>query len=48
MHAQYLLVNDSCDRKAVETVREGLPDLDVVPTLTWKVHGTSRVSPEYQ
>jgi hypothetical protein len=33
MHAEDLLVNDGCDRETVEAVGEGLPQLDVVPTL---------------
>ena len=30
MHAENLLVDDGCDGEAVETVDEGLPELDVV------------------
>ena len=33
MHGEDLLVNDSRDRQAVEAVREGLPQLDVIPAL---------------
>lgn len=31
VHAEDLLVNDGRDGQAVEAVREGLPQLDVVP-----------------
>ena len=33
MHGEDLLIDDSGDRKAVEAVRESLPQLDVVATL---------------
>ena len=33
MHAENLLVDNSRDRKAVEAVGEGFPELDVVPAL---------------
>lgn len=31
VHGEDLLVNDGCDGQAVEAIREGLPQLDVVP-----------------
>ena len=36
MAAEDLLVHDGGDRETVETVREGLPQLDVVPPLTYE------------
>ena len=33
MHSEDLLVNDCCNGQAVEAVSEGLPELDVVPSL---------------
>lgn len=34
MHSEDLLVNDCCNRQAVEAVCKGLPKLDVVSSLT--------------
>lgn len=36
MHREYLFVDYSRDREAVEAVDEGAPDLDVVPPLACK------------
>ena len=36
MAAEDLLVHDGGDRETVETVREGLPQLNVVPPLTYE------------
>ena len=36
MTTEYLLINDSCQGQAVETIRESLPQLNVVATLAWK------------
>jgi len=33
MHCEDLLVNDCCNGQAVEAVSEGLPELDVIPSL---------------
>ena len=33
MHGENLLVNDGSNRQAVEAIRKGLPQLDVVPSL---------------
>ena len=33
MHAENLIINHGCDRQAIETVREGLPQFYVVPPL---------------
>jgi hypothetical protein len=35
MHCKDLLVDDSGDRQAVETVGEGFPQFDVVPAFTY-------------
>jgi hypothetical protein len=37
MHGEDLLVNDRCNGKAVEAVRERLPQFDVVPPLAFVV-----------
>jgi hypothetical protein len=37
MHAQNLLINQGCNGQAVETVREGLPQLDVVSAFAFVV-----------
>ena len=34
MHCKNLLVNDCRDRQAVETIGEGFPQLDIIPSLT--------------
>ena len=36
MHGEDLLVDDRGNREAVEAVGEGFPQLDVVPTFTYK------------
>lgn len=36
MTTKYLLVDDGRHRQAVEAVGEGLPQLDIVPPLTYK------------
>lgn len=33
MHAEDFLINDSCDRKAVEAVSKCFPEFDVIPSL---------------
>jgi len=33
MHAQYLVINDCCNRQAVEAIREYLPQPDIEPPL---------------
>jgi hypothetical protein len=46
VHAEDLLLDDRRHRQRVEAVREGLPQLDVVPTLAWipdNVHGAMAV-----
>lgn len=34
MHGENLLIDDCCNREAVETVRKCFPQLDIIPTLT--------------
>lgn len=33
MHGEDFLINDCRDRKAVETISKGLPQLDIIPSL---------------
>lgn len=44
MHGEDLLVNDGCDRQAVEAVRKCLPQLDVVPALALIVETVDAVN----
>ena len=37
MHCENLLVNDGCNWETIEAVREGLPQLDIVPALAFVV-----------
>ena len=37
MHCKDLLINDSCDGQAIETIRERLPQLDIVASLAFIV-----------
>ena len=43
VHAQNLLINDSGDGEAVETVSKGLPQLDVVPSLAFVIEAINSV-----
>lgn len=43
MHCEDLLVDDCCNRQAVEAVRERLPQLDIVPSLTLVVEAVDAV-----
>lgn len=43
MHGEDLLVDDGCDWQTVETVRERLPQLDVVPPLTFIIEAVDPV-----
>lgn len=43
MHGEDLLVDDSGDRKAVEAIRESLPQLDVVATLAFIVETVNAI-----
>lgn len=43
MHAQYLIVNKSCHREAVETIGEYLPELDIVSPFTLIVESINAV-----
>lgn len=43
MHGEDLLIDDSGNGKAVEAVGEGLPELDVVPTLALIVEAIDTV-----
>lgn len=44
MHAEYLFVNDRCNRQAVETVCERLPQLNVVSSLALVVEPVDSVN----
>jgi len=44
VHGEDLLVNDGSNRKAVEAVRKGLPQLNVVPTLALVVETIDAVN----
>lgn len=33
MHCEYLLIDNGCDRQAIEAVGEGFPQFDIVPSL---------------
>ena len=44
MHAEDLLINDCCDGQAVEAVSEGLPKLDVVPSLALIIEAIDSVN----
>ena len=44
MHAENLLVDNSRDRKAVEAVGEGFPELDVVPALALVVKAVDAIN----
>jgi hypothetical protein len=43
VHCEDLLVDDCCNRQAVEAVRERLPQLDIVPSLTLVVEAVDAV-----
>ena len=43
MHGEDLLVDDSSDGQAVETVRKCFPQLDVVPTLALIVEAVDAI-----
>jgi hypothetical protein len=43
VHGEDLLVNDGCDGQAVEAISEGLPQLDVVPSLAFVVEAVDAV-----
>ena len=43
MHGEDLLIDDSCDWKTVEAVREGLPQLDVVPSFAFIIEAVDSV-----
>ena len=43
MHAEDLFINNSSDRKAVEAICEGLPELDVVATLALVIEAVDSV-----
>jgi len=43
VHCENLLVNDCCDRQAVEAISERLPQLDVVPSLAFVVEAIDTV-----
>lgn len=43
MHSEDLFVNDGCDRKTIEAICEGLPQLDVVSSLTLVVKAVNAV-----
>jgi hypothetical protein len=44
MHAEYFLINKSSDRKAIETVSESFPELDVVSALTFIIETVDSVN----
>lgn len=44
VHGEDLLINDGCDRQAVEAVRKCLPQLDVVPALALVVETVDAVN----
>lgn len=35
MHCENFLVNDCCNRQAIEAIRERFPQLDVIPPLAF-------------
>lgn len=43
MHCENLFVNDGCDRQAVETIRKGLPQFDIVSSLALIVEAVDTV-----
>lgn len=43
MHGEDLLIDNSCNRQAVEAVREGLPQLDIVSALAFIVEAVNAV-----
>ena len=43
MHGEDLLVNDGCDRQAVEAIRKCLPKLDVVSALAFVIEAVDTV-----
>lgn len=43
VHGENLLVDDCCDGQAVETIRERLPKLDVIPPLALIVEAVDAV-----
>jgi hypothetical protein len=43
VHCENLLVNDCCNRQAVEAISERLPQLDVVPSLAFVVEAIDAV-----
>lgn len=43
MHGEDLLVNDCSNRETVEAVGEGLPELDVIPSLALVVEAVDPV-----
>ena len=43
MHCEYLFINDCSDWKAVETICESLPELDIVSTLAFIVEAINTI-----
>ena len=44
MHGEDLLVNDGSDWQAIKAIREGLPELDIVPPLAFVVEAVDTVN----
>jgi hypothetical protein len=43
VHCEDLLVDDCCDRQAVEAISERLPQLDIVPSLAFVIEAVDAV-----
>jgi hypothetical protein len=43
VHCEDLLVDDCCDRQAIEAISECLPQLDIVPSLAFVIEAVYAV-----
>jgi hypothetical protein len=44
VHCEDLLVDDCCDRQAVEAISERLPQLDIIPSFAFVIEAINAVN----